>query len=178
VSAPAYAGLIGAVAVERLAELVVSRRNARWSFARGGTETGRGHYPVMTALHTGLLAGALIEVRALDRPFVPAVGWPALAVVAGAQALRWWCIRTLGPQWNTRVIVVPGAARVSGGPYRFLRHPNYVAVVAEGAALPLVHSAWITAAAFTALNLPLLAVRLRAEETALAALTATTPTRA
>jgi methyltransferase len=93
-----------------------------------------------------------------------------LALVALAQGLRWWCIATLGRQWNTRVIVVPGATRVTGGPYRWIPHPNYVAVVAEGLALPLVHSAWITAVVFTALNGLLLATRVRAEDAALARL--------
>jgi methyltransferase len=85
--------------------------------------------------------------------------------------LRWWCISTLGRQWNTRVVVIPGAARVTGGPYRFFSHPNYVAVVAEGIALPLVHTAWITALVFTVLNAALLKVRLDTENAALAELT-------
>ena len=90
-----------------------------------------------------------------------------LALVVASQALRWWCITTLGPRWNTRVIVVPGLPLVTGGPYRWFRHPNYVAVVVEGFALPLVHTAWVTALVFTVLNIPLLAVRLRDEERAL-----------
>ena len=92
-----------------------------------------------------------------------------LALVVGAQGLRWWCITTLGPQWNTRVVVVPDAARVTGGPYRFLSHPNYVAVVG-GNALPLVHSAWITALVFTVLNAALLSTRIGVENSALASL--------
>jgi methyltransferase len=95
-------------------------------------------------------------------------GWAALAIVIASQSLRWWCIATLGRQWNTRVIVVPGLPLVSRGPYRLLRHPNYVAVVLEGAALPLVHSAWATAAMFTILNAALLARRIQVEERALA----------
>ena len=91
-----------------------------------------------------------------------------LAVVVLAQALRWWCIATLGPRWNTRIIVVPGLPLVEGGPYRWLRHPNYVAVVAEGIALPLVHSAWITAVVFTVVNAALLWVRISSENAALA----------
>ena len=118
--------------VERLAELVVAKRNLAWSLARGGRETGFGHYPFMVVLHTGLLAGCLLEVWLGDRPFLPALGWPMLALVVASQALRWWCIRTLGPQWNTRIVVVPGLPRVTGGPYRLLPHPNYVAVVVEG----------------------------------------------
>lgn len=162
--------LVVAVGVERLAELVVSKRNAAWSFANGGVETGRRHYAVMVVLHTGLLAGALVEVWLRRPDFVPALGWTMLALVVASQALRWWCISTLGRRWNTRVIVVPGMPRVTRGPYRFLSHPNYVAVVVEGLALPLVHSAWITAIVFTVCNALLLTVRLRVENRALARL--------
>jgi methyltransferase len=166
-----YVLLIAAVAVERVAELVVSKRNLAWSRARGGTEFGAGHYPAMVVLHTGLLAGCLVEAIGLHRPFLPALGWPMLAVVLAAQALRWWCIATLGSQWNTRVVVVPGAPRVTGGPYRWLPHPNYVVVVVEGIALPLVHTAWITALVFTVLNAVLLRTRIKVENRALASLT-------
>jgi methyltransferase len=162
--------LVAAVAVERLAELIVSRRNERWSASRGGAEYGAGHYPVMVVLHTGLLVAAVAEAALAHRPFLAPLGWTMLALVLASQALRWWCIRTLGPRWNTRVIVVPGLARVSRGPYRWLGHPNYVAVVVEGAALPLVHTAWITAVAFTVLNAALLTVRIRVENRALATL--------
>ena len=162
-----YVGLVAVVVVARGVELAVSERNRRWSLAQGGVESGAGHYPVMVALHTGLLAGAVLEVLLLDRPFLPWLGWPMLAVVVASQALRWWCITTLGPRWNTRVIVVPGLPLVASGPYARLRHPNYVAVVAEGVALPLVHTAWVTAAVFTVLNAALLRVRIRAEDKAL-----------
>ncbi|MDU0301708.1 isoprenylcysteine carboxyl methyltransferase family protein [Streptomyces sp. PAL114] len=164
---PWYTPLVLAVAVERLAELVVARRNAAWTRARAGVEHGSGHYPVMVVLHTGLLAGCLLEPLLADRPFLPALGWPALALALLAQVLRWWCITSLGPYWNTRVIVVPGARLVGRGPYRLLRHPNYVAVVVEGVALPLVHSAWITATLFTLANAVLLTVRIRCENAAL-----------
>jgi methyltransferase len=159
--------LVLVVGLERLVELVVSQRNAAWAFQRGGVETGRRHYLVMVLLHTGLLVGALAEVWLAGREFVPALGWAMLAVVLAAQTLRWWCIATLGRQWNTRVIVVPGLPLVDSGPYRWFRHPNYVAVVAEGVALPLVHTAWITALVFTLANAALLAVRIRVEEAAL-----------
>ncbi|MCB0931803.1 MAG: hypothetical protein KDB71_07900 [Mycobacterium sp.] len=166
-----YTFLIGAVAIERFAELVVSQRNLAWSRAQGGVELGAGHYPAMVVLHTGLLIGCLAEVFFLHRPFLPWLGWPMLAVLLAAQGLRWWCITTLGPQWNTRVVVVPGVPRVTKGPYRVLSHPNYVAVVAEGVALPLVHTAWLTALAFTVLNAALLARRIDVENAALARLT-------
>lgn len=158
------------VGLERLAELVVSKRNAAWSFERGGVETGQGHFPFMVVLHTGSLVGALVEVW-VRRPEPPAALVVAmLALAVASQVLRWWCITTLGQRWNTRVIVVPGLAPVTGGPYRFFSHPNYVAVVVEGVALPLVGGAWITALVFTVVNAGLLAVRIRVENEALASL--------
>jgi methyltransferase len=165
-----YVVLIAAVAVERLAEMVVAERNRAWSYARGGIEFGAGHYPVMVVLHAALLVGCLVEPIVLHRPFIPALGWPMLAIVVAAQALRWWCIVTLDRQWTTRVVIIPGAARITGGPYRFVSHPNYVAVIAEGVALPLVHTAWVTAVVFTMLNAALLTARINVENAALASL--------
>jgi methyltransferase len=162
-----FTGLVALVGLERLAELVVSRRNARWSLDRGGLESGQGHYLFMVVLHAGLLVGAVVEVWIRQPGFV-------LLVIA-SQALRWWCIVTLGRQWNTRVIVVPGLEAVRRGPYRIVSHPNYVAVVVEGAALPLVHTAWMTAVVFTLLNAGLLTIRIRTEDAALRSL-ATAPT--
>jgi methyltransferase len=167
--------LVALVGLERLAELAVSRRNAAWALARGGRERGRGHYPAMVVLHVGLLLGSLAEVWLLDRPFLPALGWTMLVVVVLSQALRWWCIASLGRRWNTRVIVVPGMPLVRRGPYRWAAHPNYAAVVLEGLALPLVHSAWITAACFTVANGVVLRVRLRVETAALRDAAATAP---
>ena len=166
-----YVLLIVAVAAQRVTELVIARRNMAWSRSHGGIECGAGHYPVMVVLHTGLLVGCLAEVIGVGRPFIPALGWPMLAIVAAAQGLRGWCIDSLGRQWNTRVVVIPGAPRVIHGPYRYFPHPNYIAVVAEGVALPLVHTAWITALVFSVLNGPLLRARLNAENSALASLT-------
>lgn len=172
----AFTVLVALVGLERVAELVVSIRNAAWSRERGGIETGRGHFPFMVVLHTALLVGALVEAWA-RRPDVPSVlAWSMLALVIASQALRWWCISTLGRRWNTRVIVVPGLPPVTSGPYRLFRHPNYVAVVIEGVALPLVHAAWITAVVFTVLNAGLLMVRIRAENAALATLPAVAET--
>lgn len=160
-----YLLLLLAVAIERVVELVLSKRNIEWAKARGGIEYGFGHYPFMVVLHGGLLIACLVE--ASYRAFTPALGWSMLVLVVLAQTLRWWCITVLGPRWNTRVVVVPGLALVRRGPYRWVRHPNYVAVVIEGFALPLVHSAWITAAAFTVVNAGLLVVRIRCENAAL-----------
>ncbi len=161
-----YLVLLALVGLERIAELVVSTRNIAWARANGAVETGLDHYPVMVVLHLGLLLGCAVE--AFYRPFLPWLGWPMLAVTLAAQALRWWCITTLGRRWNTRVVVVPGLPLVTTGPYRWWRHPNYVAVVAEGIALPLVHTGWITATVFTFANAALLRVRLRTENAALA----------
>jgi methyltransferase len=160
--------LVAAVAVERIVELWVSARHLRWARERGGIESGAGHYPLMAAVHSLLLVSCVVEVHVADRPFIPGLGWPMLAVVAGTQALRWWCVRTLGPQWNTRIVVVPGLPLVARGPYRLLRHPNYVAVVLEVAALPLVHTAWVTAIVFSVLDAVVLSIRIPAEQRALA----------
>ena len=167
-----YYALVAAVCAERVAELVVAKRNAAWSFARGGVESGFGHYPPMVVLHTGLLVGCIVEPLAGHRAFVAWLGWPMIAVELAAQGLRWWCIGSLGRRWNTRVIVVPGLPLVRTGPYRYawLKHPNYLAVVVEGVALPLAGSAWITAIVFCVLNAALLTVRIRCEARALAAL--------
>lgn len=177
-AASPYAGLLLLIGLERLGELVVARRNRAWADRHGGVEYGRAHYPWLVALHVGLLVAAPLEVWLLHRPFLPWLGWPMLGLVAAAQALRWWCIATLGRRWNTRVIVVPGLPPVRRGPYRRLRHPNYAAVVAEGIALPLVHTAWLTAALFTVGCLAALRVRVRVENAALAEAAGTaTPAR-
>ncbi|MET0899042.1 MAG: isoprenylcysteine carboxylmethyltransferase family protein [Mycobacterium sp.] len=164
-----YYLLIVGIGLERLVELVVSKQNARWAFARGGKEHGRPHYPVMVILHAAFLIGCVVEVGVLDRPFLPWLGWPMVALAVAAQALRWWCILTLGRRWNTLVIVVPDLPLVVTGPYRYtwLHHPNYLAVVVEGVALPLIHTAWITALSFTVANALLLRTRIRVENEAL-----------
>jgi len=173
VSVVLYVVLVLLTGAERLVELAISRRHAAAAFARGGRERGRRHYPFMVVLHTGLLVACIAEVVVGHRPFIPALGWPMLAIALACQAGRYWCIRLLGPQWNTRIIVVPGAGRVRRGPYRWMPHPNYAIVAVEGVALPLVHTAWITAIAFTALNaVLLLGFRIPAERRALAELDA------
>jgi methyltransferase len=167
-----YYAVLVVIAAERVAELVVSQRHAVAALRRGGVESGAGHFPVMVALHVALIAGCWLEPVLAHRTFQPALAWPMLALVVAANALRWWCITTLGPRWSARVIVEPGVPLVRSGPYRWFAHPNYVAVVVEGAALPLVGSAWITAVAFTVLNAALLTVRVRCESRALLLATA------
>ena len=161
-----YLGLLALFALERGAELWLSTRNARRALARGAVESGRGHYPAMVAVHTLFLAACAAEALAFPEP-PPAA---ALAAVAGAllaQGLRWWAVASLGDRWSTRILVVPGEAPVTRGPYRWLRHPNYLAVVVEVACLPLAFGSWRTALAFSALNALLLLRRIPAEERAL-----------
>ncbi len=161
-----YFLLLGLVAAERGVELAISTRNARRALARGAVESGRGHYPVMVAFHALFLGACAAE--ALARPVPPAP--LALLAVLGAllaQGLRWWAVGALGERWSTRILVVPGEAPVTRGPYRFLRHPNYLAVALEMACLPLAWGSWRTALAFSIGNAFLLAVRIPAEERAL-----------
>lgn len=162
-----YYALLAFTVVERVAEMAISRANAAWSLARGGREAGEGHFPAMVALHTAFLAACAIEPVAFDRQNHPSLFVVALTAVLACQALRWWCIATLGRQWNTRVIVVPGFERVTRGPYRWIRHPNYLAVVVEGIALPAAGGAWITAIVFTLANASLLRTRIATENRAL-----------
>ncbi len=162
-----YYLLILAVGIERLVELVVSKRNAAWSFAHGGKEFGRLHYGVMVD-HSYRAAGWLRRRTVGTAPPVHRLARLADARGGGAQPGAALVVyHDAGPRWNTRVIVLPDAPLVREGPYRWLHHPNYVAVVAEGFALPLVHTAWLTATAFTLANALLLSVRLRVENEAL-----------
>jgi methyltransferase len=161
-----YLAFLALVALERLAELALSERNRRAVLSRGGVEHGAGHYPAMVALHAGLLAACALEALARPAPPLPGALLAAAGVLA-AQALRWWSVAALGDRWTTRVVVPPGEAPVTRGPYRFLRHPNYLAVAVEVACLPLAWGSWRTALAFSAANAAVLAVRIRAEERAL-----------
>lgn len=164
-----YLGFLGLLYLERAVELAISRRHARAAFAAGGVESGRGHFPVMAIFHALFPLACATEVLLLRRPFPGAPGWIALAFALAAQALRWWCIASLGSAWNVRVIVVPGAVPIRRGPYRALNHPNYLAVVVELAAVPLIHGAWLTAIVASLGNAVLLAVRIPCETRALRA---------
>nr|AYM53931.1 hypothetical protein [Corallococcus coralloides] len=162
-----FLGFMALLVAERLVELVLSKRNAERAFARGGVETGQAHYRFMVVFHTLFLVSCVAEVLGLRPAFPGTWGWVALGGAVTAQGLRYWAIATLGERWNSRIIVVPELPPVTGGPYRFLRHPNYVAVVLELAAVPLIHGAWRTALFFSVGNAALLFVRIRAEEAAL-----------
>ena len=152
-----------ALAALRLAELAYARRNERALRAQGAVEHGRGHYPLLVALHALWLAALFLLVPS------EAAADPWLLGLFGLLLLgRLWVIRTLGPYWTTRVLTLPGAPLVRRGPYRLLRHPNYAIVAAEIAVLPLAFGQWEIALAFSATHLPLLAHRIRVEERALA----------
>lgn len=149
------------VTLQRLMELVLARRNTRILIAQGGIEIGAGHYPLIVALHTAWLAG--LWALAWNRPIDLAL----LGVFAGLQALRLWVLASLGERWTTRIIIVPGLPLVRKGPYRFLRHPNYLIVAAEILILPLAFGLTAYAVLFSALNAVVLAVRIRTENRAL-----------
>lgn len=162
-----YGGFLLLLGAERVGELVLSRSNAARAFAAGGVEVGQVHFRVMALLHTLFLFACAAEVLLLERAFPGALGWLALTFAIAAQGLRYWAIATLKEQWNVRIIVVPGRAPVTAGPYRFLKHPNYVAVVLELLVVPLIHGAILTAVVFSIANALLLIVRVRSEEAAL-----------
>ena len=157
---------VTAVAAQRLLELRYSRRNERRLRAKGAVEQGAGHYPVMVGIHALWLASTLVE-GLLRGPEIP-WWWPLpLAAFLLVQPLRYWAILSLGENWNTRILVVPGRKLVRSGPYRYFPHPNYVVVAVEVLSFPLIFGAWVTAVVFSVLNAALLYVRIRAEERAL-----------
>ena len=161
----AFGALCAAVGLVRLIEMRISRGHQRALAARGASRRPERLFPAMVALHTAVIVGGPLEVLSLGRPWRPALGWAALAVVLAAQGLRWWVIRTLGAQWNVQIMAsTPSLGVVTAGPYRWIRHPNYVAVFVELAALPLVHGAWLTAALGALAHVGILAGRIRAEE--------------
>ena len=157
---------VAAISAQRLLELVLARRNERKVRARGAVERGRGHYPLIVGLHSLWLVSTLVE--GLARGPEPPPWWPvALAAFLLVQPLRYWAIFSLGPYWNTKILIVPGARIVGRGPYRYVSHPNYVVVVVEILAFPLIFGAWATALVFTLLNAAVLYVRIREENRAL-----------
>ncbi len=160
---------VALVALQRLLELVLSRRNERILRTRRAVERGQGHYPLIVAMHVLWLLSTFVE-GTLRGPEFPAF-WPVpLALFLLVQPLRYWAIFSLGENWNTKILVVPGAQLVRRGPYRYIRHPNYVVVVVEILTFPLIFGAWITALVFSILNAVLLSIRVREENRALAEL--------
>jgi methyltransferase len=160
----AAAIVLALVTLQRLGELVLARHNTRRLLARGAVEVGANHYPLVVALHAAWLAA--LWAYGYDQPVDPIL----LIAFIGLQALRLWVLATLGARWTTRIIVLPGAPLVAGGPYRYIAHPNYVVVAGEIALLPLALHLPLVALVFSALNAAMLAIRIRTEQHALASM--------
>lgn len=156
------------IIIQRWLELRLAERNRDWALRQGASEYGASHYPLFFVLHAGWLIGWVGEALATGSRL--SRGWPVwFGLFAAAQGGRYWAISSLGRYWNTRILIVPGVRRVRTGPYRFLRHPNYLAVVVELAAVPLIFGAWRTAVIAGLLNAALLlGLRIPTEEAALA----------
>ena len=165
----AYLALIGVVAVLRLGELRISKRNQQRLLARGARKAADPRFPAMVVLHTAVLAGAAAEVVFLARPFYALLAAPMVALFLAANGLRWWVIRTLGTHWNVQVMDSARLGVVTSGPYRWMRHPNYSAVFVEMLALPLIHTAWLTALIGSTLHGWVLRGRIASEERVLLA---------
>jgi methyltransferase len=169
ISLRTYLILLAMLVVERIFELNLARRNARRAFDRGAIEVGQVHYRVMVAFHALFIVSCVIEAAFFPHALPSIVAWIALSAEMCAQALRYWAVSTLGDRWNTRIVVTPEREPVTTGPYRFMRHPNYLAVVIEIAAVPMIGGAIFTAIAFSIGNALILAVRIPAEELAMGA---------
>ena len=158
--------VITIVIIQRLAELMIARRNEHWMRSQGAFEAGARHYPLMVMMHATFFLSLFMEVSIVDRTLSPF--WTVLLTVfLIAQVARVWCLVSLGKFWNTKIMILPGAEVVKKGPYRFLRHPNYVIVTTELLVLPLLFGAYFTAIIFSLLNLWMLSVRIPTEEKAL-----------
>ena len=153
--------LLAFVILQRLVELPIARANTKRLLAEGGHEVGASHYPIIVALHAAWLV--TLWWLAPDRP----IDIPFLLLFLLIEAGRVWVLRTLGNRWTTRIIVMPGEKLIEAGPYRFVRHPNYLVVIGEIAVLPLVFGLWDVAIIFSLLNAAMLTVRIRTENRAL-----------
>ena len=160
----AFSALLGVVGLLRLVELAISKRNQRRLEAKGAKKMSEPHFRWMVVLHGGFLIAAALEVQLLNRPFLPGLALPMGIVFALATALRWWVIATLGENWNVQVMAATPLRVVTDGPFRWIRHPNYLAVFVEMVALPLIYSAWLTALIGGLANVWILRRRLATEE--------------
>lgn len=161
-----FAIIISIIICQRLIELIVAKRNETWMRGQGAYEVGASHYPLMVGMHVAFFISLISEVIVLDKPISPF--WiPLLAVFLLAQAARIWCLTSLGKFWNTKIIILPGADVVRKGPYKLIRHPNYLIVTIELLVLPLLFSAYLTAIIYSLLNMWMLSVRIPSEEKAL-----------
>jgi methyltransferase len=160
----AFLALLLMVALLRLVELRISKKHQAEMIARGAAKVREPRFRWMVVLHSAVLIGAAVEVVILRRPFILWLAVPMFAVFLAANAVRWWVIQTLGEHWNVQVMDSTRLGVVTSGPFRYVRHPNYAAVFAEMLALPLIHTAWITAIAGTIAHMGVLAQRLSTEE--------------
>lgn len=165
-----FAIFILLVGLQRIMELYIAKGNERWMKENGGIEYGRSHYPWIVVMHVGFFLVLIMEVVLFDKGLSRNwMLWGTLFLVA--QAIRIWALTSLGKYWNTKIIVIPNATAVSKGPYKFIKHPNYVIVAIEILVIPLLFNAYFTAGLFTLLNLSMMAIRIPAEERALTSLT-------
>jgi methyltransferase len=167
ISETAYLAILTVIVAERFFELWLSRRNAERAFSRGGIESGQAHYKVLVILHVLFIASCALESLLHAPALPPSLEGLALVGAVGAQFLRYWAVLTLGDRWNTRIIVIPGQPPITAGAFRYVRHPNYLAVIVEIACLPMIRGLWITAIAFSLANAIILSVRISAEELAM-----------
>jgi len=165
----AFLGLLLAVALLRILELQISRRHQKDMISRGAAKVDEPRFRWMVVLHTAVLIGAALEVVLLKRPFIPALAAPMFGIFLAANCVRWWVIRTLGNHWNVQVMDSTSLGVITSGPFRYIRHPNYAAVFSEMVALPLIHTAWITAAVGALAHAVVLSQRLATEERVLLA---------
>ena len=165
----AFLILLVVVAALRIVELQISRRHQNSMMAHGATKVHEPRFRWMVALHTAVLIGAALEVIFLHRPFIPWLAAAMFVLFLAANAVRWWVIRTLGEHWNVQVMDSTRLGVIVSGPFRFVRHPNYAAVFTEMLALPLIHTAWITALAGSLAHIVVLSQRLATEERVLVA---------
>lgn len=157
---------ISFLCIQRISELFIAKRNEKWMLSQGAYEAGMRHYPFIVALHTIFFISFITEVLIMEKTISP--NWPLwLTLFFITQLGRVWTLRSLGPFWNTKIIVLPGAKVVKKGPYRWVRHPNYIIVTLEFIVIPLLFQAYYTAIIFTLLNAWMLSIRIAAEEQAL-----------
>ncbi len=158
------------IVLQRIGELIIAKRNEKWMKERGAQEFGQDHYPLMVFIHTLFFIVFFLEVMIGHNKIIAA--WPiVLSIFLLTQCIRIWALTSLGRYWNTKIIVIPGAKMVNKGPYRFLKHPNYVVVTIEFIVIPLLFEAYFTALFFSLLNVMILRIRITAEEKALSQLT-------
>jgi methyltransferase len=168
-SAVIYTLFLAAVGLGRLVEMGISRRHQRALAARGAAKIAEPHFRWMVLLHGGVLVGAALEVWLLARPFIPALAIPMIALFALSNVLRWWVIRAMAEHWNVQVVNSLELGVVTRGPFRWIRHPNYLAVFVELLAAPLIHTAWLTALLGGLAHISVLRQRIAVEEAVLLA---------